>query len=304
MKLGRPPGLIRLLVSTLWLIGGVALTAQCSQKAEPGQKRAVSFEKARDDLFSLSFPSEAEGWACGRHGTILHTRDGGLTWEKQESPVESFHMRVVFPTSLRGFIASERTHLLATEDGGEHWTVRFQDEDLILKSVSFGDPIHGWAVGEFGGIYSTADGGEHWAKQAGTYEIDSETGDLKGDALLFDVVAIDRQTAWAVGIRGTVKMTADGGGTWRKVDVGVEAEPLFCIAHDGADTLMIAGKGICLRSSDRGRTWTRIDFVPPLRYGWVHHIARLGSAGLAVACGEAGGIYRKSVEGIWSRVAY
>ena len=345
MRIVALPGPFGLLAFVLSLMAAAALTAGCAQRAEVHEKKAARLEKARDDLFSLSFPSETEGWACGRHGiilhtsdggqtwkpqssgtdatlssicftdlqngwavgargTILHTHDGGLTWESQESPVESFHMRVVFLSSRKGFIASEHTHILATEDGGRNWTVRFRDEDFILRSLSFGDPLHGWAVGEFGCIYSTADGGRRWEKQAGTYEIDSETGDLKGEGFLFDVVAIDRQTVWAVGIQGTVKQTADGGRTWRNVDVGAGTAPLFCIAHDGSDTLMVAGKGICLLSSDRGKTWTRVHFAPSIRYGWVHHIARLGSTGLAAACGEGGSIYRKLPAGVWNGIAY
>lgn len=37
------------------------------------------------DLFSVSFPSKNEGWACGRWGTILHSSDGGETWAPQQS---------------------------------------------------------------------------------------------------------------------------------------------------------------------------------------------------------------------------
>jgi photosystem II stability/assembly factor-like uncharacterized protein len=230
----------------------------------------------------------------GAAGTILHTGDGGANWEKQKSPVNYYHMAVHFMTPLKGFAASERTHILATTDGGKTWSVQFAHEDFILKSISFCDDRHAWAVGEFGYTYYTQDAGEHWENQGGYYDLDPETGNLVGDPFLFDVAAIDPQTAWAVGIQGIVKVTRDGGKTWKKVDVGVPPVPLYCIEYDGSNTLMIGGKGVCLLSLDMGASWQKVDFQPPIKYGWIYQLARLGKDALAAACGDGGLIYLKT----------
>jgi photosystem II stability/assembly factor-like uncharacterized protein len=300
--------------------------------------------KAHDDLVSVSFPTETDGWACGRYGTILHTSDGGTTWspqssgttftlsaicfvdtkngwaagnkgtivhtsdggetwEKQESPVDYFHMDVAFVSPQKGFIASERTHILATTDGGKTWEVRFEDEDYILKSISFCDEQHGWTAGEFGHTYHTGDGGESWEKQAGHYEMDWDTGFITGDDFLFDVVAVDPQEAWAVGILGTVRRTTDGGATWEKVDTGAPKVQLYTIASNGQGFLVIGGKGVCWSSEDGGRTWGDARFEPTVEYGWIYDIEFLKD-GQAMACGEEGVLYRKPLGNPWTKIDY
>jgi len=299
---------------------------------------------AHDDLFSVSFPTETEGWACGRYGTILHTTDGGATWSPQESgtiftlsgisfadaqhgwavgnkgtivhtsdggktwtlqesPVDYFHMDVVSISPQKGFVVSERTHILATEDGGRTWEVRFKDEDYILKSISFCDDQHGWVVGEYGHTYHTEDGGKTWKKQAGYYEMDWETGFIRGDNFLFDVVTVDPMEAWAVGIQGTVRHTTDGGVTWEDVDTGVPKVQLYTIASDGQGALMISGKGVSCRSGDGGKTWGEARFEPTIEYGWIYDVGALGP-GRFVACGDEGAIYCRLAGGRWARVDY
>lgn len=297
-----------------------------------------------DDLLSISFPNEKDGWACGRWGTILHspdggltwhrqesgtdftlssiyfvdsktgwavgnegtiihTKDGGKTWAKQESPAPYYHMDVYFVTPLKGWIASEDTHILHTKDGGKTWRIQFNDEEYILKAVSFSDELHGWAVGEYGYIYYTENGGRRWEKQAGHFDINEETGALEGGRSLYDVVAIDPQRAWAVGMDGEVIKTADRGKTWEKLDTGVPQTQLFFISYDGGDTIVIGGKGVCVFSDDRGRSWKNARFDPHIEYSWIYAAVSLGPCRFVVG-GENGAIYRSTGSNFWQRVRY
>jgi photosystem II stability/assembly factor-like uncharacterized protein len=217
--------------------------------------------------------------------------------------VDFFHMDVTFLNPQKGFVTSERTHILATEDGGKTWEIRFEDEDYILKSISFCDDMHGWVAGEFGHTYHTRDGGETWEKQAGLYEMDWDTGFIRGENFLFDVVAIDPKTAWAVGILGTVKRTTDGGETWEEVSLDLPKIQLYSIASDGAGMMMIAGNGLCVYSPDAGVTWQPAKFEPAIEYGWIYGMDGQGP-GRFVACGDEGVIYRKAPEGDWKRMHY
>src|ERR1019366_414977 len=36
------------------------------------------------DLTDVYFPTAKDGWVVGQDGVVLHTRDGGNTWEKQQ----------------------------------------------------------------------------------------------------------------------------------------------------------------------------------------------------------------------------
>jgi photosystem II stability/assembly factor-like uncharacterized protein len=318
----------------------ISSLVSCAQVAQQKKEKAMS-----EDLLSASFPTEKEGWACGRwgtvlhtadsgktwmlqpsgtentlcsihfvdpkngwavgeEGTILHTADGGKSWEKQKNPVPFYLMKVYFVTPLKGWIVGERTHILSTVDGGKTWNIQFKDEDFILKSISFCDPLHGWAVGEYGYIYHTKDGGATWMKQAGNFDISEETGAVEGGNFLFDITAVDSQTAWAVGIDGYVIRTVDGGKTWKEVKTGAPKTQLFCVSSNQAGTVLIGGNSTFLISTDNGKTWKNPKFEPPIIYGWLYGLARRGPSEF-VAVGWDGSIYlsdSKNPLSSWHRV--
>lgn len=251
-------------------------------------------------LTSIYFVDAKTGWAVGDEGTIIHTKDGGKTWEKQKSPVKFFLMNVFFMSPEKGFIVTEKTHILSTNDAGKTWNVKFKDEDYILKAVSFADSQNGWVVGEFGYIYHTNDGGETWKKQGGFSDLSEDTGELIGGTYLFNVVAVDSKTAWAVGIEGYISKTNDGGKTWQQVITEAPKTQLFGIASDKAGTLAIGGRGIFLISTDKGQTWKKVNFKPSITYGWIYGVAKRGNAGF-VAVGKAGAIYLSALDS-WRRV--
>ena len=258
-------------------------------------------------LSSVFFMDPGNGWAVGEEGVILHTADGGKTWEKQKSPVPLFHMRVFFVSLLKGWIVSEQTHILYTEDGGKTWAVQFKDQDAIFKSISFCDALNGWAAGEYGYIYHTGNGGKTWEKQAGSFGISETTGDLEGGNFLFDVVAIDPQNAWAVGVDGYVIRTVNGGKAWQEVSTGAPKTQLFGIGYDPrTGMLLIGGSGVLLASLDRGKTWKPAESDPPVIYDWIYRVARAGE-GRFLLVGDSGIMYLnegKNALTTWKRVKY
>ncbi len=258
-------------------------------------------------LSSIFFVDSNNGWAVGEEGVILHTPDGGKTWEKQKSPVPLFHMRAFFLSSLKGWIVSEQTHILHTEDGGKTWNVQFKDQDAIFKSISFCDAYNGWAAGEYGYIYHTVNGGKTWEKQAGSFGISETTGDLEGGNFLFDVVAVDPQTAWAVGVDGYVVKTINGGKTWQEVSTGASKAELFSVGYDSKTGMMvIGGSGVLLASLDKGKTWKVAESDPPVIYDWVYRVSRVGE-GRFLLVGDSGMMYLnegKNPSMAWKRVKY
>jgi photosystem II stability/assembly factor-like uncharacterized protein len=302
-------------------------------------------KKLYHDLFSVSFPNEREGWVCGRWGTILHSSDGGKTWEpqqsgtdytlssisfidskngwavgnggmilntkdggkswvKQKSPVDYYLMGVHFANGQKGWIVSERTSILYTEDGGQTWKVQFKNRDFILKRVSFCDEYNGWAVGEFGFIYHTENGGKTWQRQAGEFKLSEKTGEMEGGNFLFDVVAINPQTAWVVGIDGYVSKTVDGGASWQKITNGITKTHLFGVSSDKQGNILIGGNALLLTSSDGGKTFRKAMVEPPITYGWIYDIIPRSDAGF-VAIGKRGWIYLGDKSGAsWHRVLY
>ncbi len=258
-------------------------------------------------LSSIFFVDSNNGWTVGEEGVILHTADGGKAWEKQKSPVPLFHMRVFFLSSLKGWIVSEQTHILYTEDGGKTWAVQFKDQDAIFKSISFCDALNGWAAGEYGYIYHTVNGGKTWEKQAGSFGISETTGDLEGGNFLFDVAAVDPQTAWAVGVDGYVVKTVNGGKTWQEVSTGAPKAQLFSIGYDSkAGMMVIGGSGVLLASLDKGKTWKPAESDPPVIYDWIYRVSRVGE-GRFLLVGDSGMMYLnegKNPSTAWKRVKY
>jgi photosystem II stability/assembly factor-like uncharacterized protein len=275
----------------------------CILRTEDGGKTWSRQDSGTDyTLTSIHFVDPNNGWAVGDGGTIVHTKNGGKTWEKQQSPIPFYLMRVYFATPSKGWIVTEQTHILSTGDGGKNWIVQFKDQDFILKSISFSDPFNGWAVGEYGYIYRTTNGGATWKKQSGYFKLSDRTGDVEGGTFLFDVVSIDPQTAWAVGIDGYVIKTTDGGKTWKEVVTGAQKTQLFCIATDKKDTIFIGGKSTFLSSVDKGKTWKTPEFKPPIIYNWIYGLASRGRSGF-IAVGGDGAIYL-NVSTSWQRVVY
>src|SRR5438105_15702441 len=71
-----------------------------------------------------------EGWAVGDEGVILHTLDGGQTWERQATGLRASLRSVAFVGQYAGWVVGreELPHgrgsagvLLYTKDGGETW---------------------------------------------------------------------------------------------------------------------------------------------------------------------------------------
>ncbi len=107
-----------------------------------------------------------------------------------------------------------------------------------------------WLVGADGKILRSQDGGGTWKLQSSLVK-----------ANLQDIAAWDDQRAVAVGNRGTVIVTADGGKSWRSVDVGpfkIANKLLRVKALPGGHAWTVGEGGNILHSGDFGNSWSRV----------------------------------------------
>lgn len=100
---------------------------------------------------------------------------------------------------------------------------------------------------------------------------------LAADATLRDVVFVDAQHGWAVGDRGVVLVTDDGGAHWYPQRSGVEC-PLLAVSFvDDKRGWIVGGRatplthrteGVVLRTIDGGTTWQQVSTptLPRLTY--------------------------------------
>ena len=102
-------------------------------------------------------------------------------------------------------VVGARGHILVSDDNGETWRQVPAPTQAQLAGVAFATPEIGWAVGHDAAILKTADGGDTWTIQHWAPDWQQP---------LMDIVAIDADTAIAVGAYGLYMETDDGGTTW------------------------------------------------------------------------------------------
>lgn len=100
-------------------------------------------------------------------------------------------------------------------------------------------------------VYRTRDGGATWD----TAQLPS----LPDRVTLEGLFALDPMTAWAVGTRGVILSTADGGVTWRQQTSGVEAWLSAVHFSDRQHGWAVGGLNTILKTTDGGEAWTKVD---------------------------------------------
>jgi photosystem II stability/assembly factor-like uncharacterized protein len=208
-------------------------------------------------LIGVRFVTPLTGWIVGFEGTILKTVNGGNTWVPQISNVPNPLWAVSFIDTLTGWITGSSGTVLATRDGGENW--RKEDTGLpnFYYSVSFATRRTGWVSGGYGALMKTTDGGASWFKQnlkpglsifqSNTFfysvrSFDSSRVIVAGDGgqlltsanggalltrresatseIIFSTAFSDSQTGWAVGGKGCIIATTNGGTSWKDLSPG------------------------------------------------------------------------------------
>jgi parallel beta-helix repeat protein len=177
------------------------------------------------------------GWAIGWDNTdaaaIVHTTDGGLTWQAQ---VDSS----AWP-SMHG-------NDISAVDDQTAW-------------AALGNQISGETQRA---ILHTTDGGATWVAQTIPTGVVGEIQGVKG---------LSRTEAWAASLSGTILHTTDGGVTWNVVPhptVPMIQVNRIDALSDGniwvADVTRPGGEGYMIHSSDNGLTW-RQEHLPDVYFG-------------------------------------
>lgn len=169
----------------------------------------------------LSFTSPTDGWIAGNRfgnrgseaGALLHTADGGQSWQRAELSVfrsglrggivERLHHLRFFSAESGMIVADVRRNqerfsiLLATADGGKSWKLR-NTFAATLTAVSMSDPMNGWAITQARrsksvSISKTSDGGRTWRVSTQV-----RASDLR------DLQLLSTEAGWAVGANGSI----------------------------------------------------------------------------------------------------
>ena len=90
------------------------LLVGCTQEAT----RKADWETHFTDIH---FVNSTYGWIVGEKGFIVHTNNGGKTWNRQEVGTEE-DLKAVYFTNLKyGWVVGDNGVVASTDDGGRHW---------------------------------------------------------------------------------------------------------------------------------------------------------------------------------------
>ncbi|HEU4341400.1 MAG TPA: YCF48-related protein [Candidatus Binatia bacterium] len=231
------------------LILGLALLAFHSHAA--GLAKEPAFQ---ENFYGVQI-LDNRAWIVGYYGTILHSKDKGLSWEIQSSPAASALFRVRFVDGEKGWISGSYGTLLHTVDGGRKWLARPAGTTEHLFGLTWTDEKRGWAVGSRGTIIHTSDGGRSW--------IDSS---LLEDLSLTSVSFINSTTGWIVGEFGVIFHSQNGGKRWVK-----QKSPVEVSFASGESRSLFA---LLVKQADRGWAFGLDGVILKLRAGSRWEIAR------------------------------
>ncbi len=232
---------------------------------------AASLEREpafRDNFYSVEIRGHLS-WIVGYYGTLLHSRDRGLSWEVQNSETREALFRVVFVDEQRGWVSGSYGKILHTSSGGRNWQTQQTPTREHLFGLTFGSEGLGWAVGSRGTVLHTEDGGASWVNRPVTE-----------DVILNDVSFIDARQGWVVGEFGRIYRSRDGGRTWLKQQSPIEvsfvsgqSRNLFRLLFPNSEAGWAFGlDGVILRTRN-GERWDVIhQDGASLNYTKRHHL--------------------------------
>jgi photosystem II stability/assembly factor-like uncharacterized protein len=241
-------------------------------------------------LNHISFADSLNGWCAGfdgngNYGVILHSSDGGATWQLQNSnSFETlFGVAAISPTTA--YVSGSNGTMLKTTDGGTNWEPLTTNTDAWLYTLVFQNAQTGYAAGDAGRILRTHDGGTTWDvidshqlfnpnelafKPDGSLWLVGNAGTLlhsSDDAVTWlghcpdlaqTITGIsfpDPQNGWCAGSYGRLMSTTNGGIEWAShLTSGVDAF-FYDVYFVNTNTGFVVGDGDCGRTTDGGLTW-------------------------------------------------
>ncbi|UCF79534.1 MAG: M28 family peptidase [Candidatus Eiseniibacteriota bacterium] len=194
-------------------------------------------------LYGIGFDG-TEGYVVGVGGTILHTVDGGDTWESQASGTDQTLLKLSLVDADSAWACGSVGLCIRTFDGGATWDSLVTGTWYYLYGVKFINALEGWVCGTEGTLLKSSDGGLNWSAQSsGT------------TARLYDIEFVDSQNGWAVGTSGVIIHTSDGGANWSPQTSGTDYrlhDVCFVSAQEG---WAVGYSGTILHTADGGSTW-------------------------------------------------
>ena len=207
-------------------------------------------------LTSVSFPSPEQGWAVGHDAVILHSSDGGESWEKQLDGRQTGAMSLVAAREKMAQLEAQVDPDMMEMDAADMALSEAEREQAVgpnrpFLDVWFRDEHYGIAVGAFNYFFVTEDGGRSWQ--------DRSLSLPNPDTLhLYSIHVIATDTLLMAGEFGLVLRSTDGGDSWQALDLGYEGT-LFAVSGMNGHAWVTGLRGNAFYSADAGDSWRHLD---------------------------------------------
>ncbi len=208
-----------------WAVGdlGVVLRTEDGERWERVAMPFLDDGQVQDRIFNaVRFIDPEHGWIVGEFGTTLRTTDGGRTWTGTRAFVDAVEDLYLFDVSavdaLRAAAVGLSGSVVVTEDGGATWRGLGVGTSAGLFGVAWAEE-RATVVGDRGEIYTRADRGDTW--------VAAERPRLFN--WLQAAARVDGGRLFAVGEKGLILGSEDGGASWRQLS-GRAPPPLSAVS--------------------------------------------------------------------------
>lgn len=250
-------------------------------------------------LHAVQFLDAHEGWAVGDQGTVWHTMDGGVVWERQPTGTRATLTCIFMHDFQAGYVGGREGLpfnpgsvgvLLFTRNGGGQWAPLSRQPLSGVHAMRFFDGEHGWLLGEATdqhptGVYFTTNGGRTWNALRG----DRLTSWTSGAFLEFDYLLAGGHGATLAGVRQGVVLPLNV--DWLK------GTSIRDFAGSNEMLWVVGDQCQILASDDQGRTWQRPPLELPAAVRKMWNLRAVAAVGRKVwAAGRPGSVILHSAD--------
>jgi len=188
--------------------------------------------------------------AAGAGGEILISKDSGATWIDLTPPQKINFSNVKYLSRDLVAAIGNGYELFISSDSCKTWTKHDMPSGLNV-SIAFGDTLNCWIADDSSSIYHSNDLGTTWAVQKEFKYPDSTL-----DPPLYGINFIDDNTGCAVGGKGFITATTDGGGTWTARTSNTSKSLYGVFVASGTKAWVVGDAGTIITTSNTFNSWT------------------------------------------------
>jgi len=201
------------------------------------------------DLTAVCFATPKKGWAVGHDGVVLNSTDSGATWNKQ---LDGRSLTRIVTDYYAAHPPAGPAAAMIAEDVRQAGQ---KGADKPLLDVLFENETTGYVVGAFNLILRTTDGGRNWEPLL----------DRTDNPKRFHLYAIRRVAGelFIGGEQGLMLRLNSTTGRFQALSVPYNGS-FFGVTGTQSVVIAYGLRGTVYRSTDKGKSWHRIDTGIPI----------------------------------------